>query len=604
MPGPDLHQAPRADRATGITRAGAIAFAALLGLGAGALVLEASLQDGAHGMDVARALLIAMTTSWLAWGAVQALLGLPPRRVAAAGAEIDPRAYRTVLLAPICNEDPRATFARLAAMDISLAEAGLTGAVEIAILSDTTDPAIAAAERLWLARLIRERGAEGRIRYRRRQDNTGRKAGNVEEFIRRAGAAYDFAVILDADSLMEADAIAEMIRRMAAEPRLGLLQTLPKVIGARSLFGRAMQFSAAFYGPTFARGLARMQGVTGPFWGHNAIIRVRAFAECCGLPALRGRPPFGGHILSHDYVEAALLARGGWIVRLDEDIAGSYEEGPENIVAHARRDRRWCQGNLQHVRLLFAPGLRLWSRFVFLQGITAYGVALIWAAFLAVSLAAHVTAPPPDYFPEPYALFPVFPDDRTAQIIGLAIGILGLLVLPKLLIVLRGIATGHTRGFGGAAGAVLSFLAELLLSSLMAPVMLMYQSRSVLQVLSGRDGGWPANQRGEGALSLGEAWTASGWIVTAGAAILLAMTQVAPELALWLLPVCLPMMGAPLLIIYTSRPHHGWLFATPQETAPSRVILLARGLAAQWAELGAETAPAGPKVGGALHGPA
>ena len=123
-------------------------------------------------------------------------------------------------------------------------------------------------------------------------------------------------MILDADSLMEGETIIEMIRRIEAAPKLALLQTLPRVVGATTRFGRAMQFAAGFHSPIFARGLAATQGRTGPFWGHNAIVRIRAWAESCGLPELPGRAPFGGHIMSHDYVEAALLARAGWLVRL------------------------------------------------------------------------------------------------------------------------------------------------------------------------------------------------------------------------------------------------------------------------------------------------
>src|SRR5690606_25094182 len=172
---------------------------------------------------------------------------------------------------------------------------------------------------------------------RRREQNVGKKAGNIADFIRTSGARYEFLVILDADSLMAGQTILTMTLRMKAAPRLGLLQTLPRIIAARSWFGRAVQFAASYYSPAFARGVAGTQGREGPFWGHNAAVRTRAFAESCGLPALSGKPPFGGHILSHDYVEAALLARAGWIVRLDPDLEGSFEEGPENIVDYAKR---------------------------------------------------------------------------------------------------------------------------------------------------------------------------------------------------------------------------------------------------------------------------
>ena len=578
-----------------LARIAALTFSAALGLAAAGLMFEASIQDGVQLWDVLRTLLILVTTAWLAWGTMQALLGLPPRRTLPERGEIGLPHAPTVVLVPICNEDPVATFARIAAMDASLDAAGVNA--DIAILSDTRDDTAATRERDWFARLLAERHGDGRIFYRRREVNTGRKAGNIEDFIRKSGGGYEFAVILDADSLMEGATIREMIARMEAEPELGLLQTLPKIVGAQSLFGRAMQFSASFFSPVFARGLARMQGRTGPFWGHNAIVRVRAFAESCGLPSLSGRPPFGGHILSHDYVEAALLARAGWKVRVDEDIEGSFEEGPENVVAFARRDRRWCQGNLQHSRLIFAPGLKGWSRFVFVQGILAYVSSLIWGAFLIVSIVAAVTAPAPDYFPDTYQLFPVFPDDRTKQIVGLAIGIVGLLLLPKVAILTESALNGRAAGFGGRLSALRSVLCELLLSSLLAPVMLMYQSRAVLQVLTGRDGGWPANQRGEGRLSLSDAWRASAWISVVGAASLAASTYLAPELLIWLMPVSLPMVLAPMLIAWSSQPAGQGVFRVPQEDQAPAVVAAYRDIHGTWA---GHAAPEDTGTGGRL----
>ncbi|TCM85196.1 glucans biosynthesis glucosyltransferase MdoH [Rhodovulum steppense] len=565
-----MARVPVPDFPTLTLRTAAIGFAVLAAGAAAALLAAASTEDGVHLWDVVRTTLIFVTTAWLAWGAAGAFVGLPNRRHRSVPPPLTLPQPPTVVLVPICNEDPVTTFARIAAMDGSIRAAGLS--VDIAILSDTRDDLAAARERDTFARLLAETDGAGRLFYRRRMDNRGRKAGNIEDFIRTSGGAYHFAVILDADSLMEGETIRHLIARMQADPKLGLLQTLPKIIGARSLFGRAMQFSAAFHAPVFARGLARMQGATGPFWGHNAIVRVKAFAESCGLPALDGPPPFGGHILSHDYVEAALLARAGWKVELDETIEGSFEEGPDNILAHARRDRRWCQGNLQHARLLAAPGLAPWSRFVFVQGIFAYVASLFWGAFLVASIAATVTAPPPNYFPEPYQLFPVFPSDRTKEIVTLALGIVGLLLLPKLSILGAAALSDRTRRFGGKARAAGSVLAEIVLSSLLAPVMLMYQSRAVMQVLAGRDGGWPANQRGEGRLGPGQSLVAGFWIFAGGAIALAAVKMLAPSLAIWLLPICLPMLAAPFLIWASSHPIARGLFTTPEETDPSPVI--------------------------------
>ncbi|MFV0358245.1 glucans biosynthesis glucosyltransferase MdoH [Tropicimonas sp.] len=562
------HMAP--DGRTRLARLAAFVFSLLAASAATMLLVDAAVEDGFDSLDALRVGLILLTTAWLAWGAAQAFVGLLTRPRPDRPAEIRAPQPRTVVLTPICNEDPVATFARLAAIDRSTRAAGV--AADIAVLSDTRDDTAAARERAAFARLIADTGGEGRIFYRRRFDNHGRKAGNIEDFIRKSGGAYELAVILDADSLMEGETIRRLVARMQADPSLGLLQTLPRILGGGSVFGRAMQFAGNFHGPVFTRGLARMQGATGPFWGHNAIVRVRAFAESCGLPVLSGRPPFGGSILSHDYVEAALLARAAWKVEVDETLDGSYEEGPENILAHARRDRRWCQGNLQHSRLLLAPGLALWNRFVFLQGIFAYVDSTVWAIFLVSSVVATIKAPPPDYFPEPYQLFPVFPDDHTQAITALIVGIGGLLFLPKLAILAEAICTGRARGFGGAVRATEAVLGEILHSSLIAPVMLMYQSRSVLQVLSGSDGGWPANQRGEGRLTLAEGWDAAHWITLTGLTALTIVAFVAPDLTIWLLPVCLPLVFAPLIIAWTSRSASSGRTTLSIEGAPSPVV--------------------------------
>ncbi|WP_425100740.1 glucans biosynthesis glucosyltransferase MdoH [Tropicibacter sp. S64] len=593
------HIAP--DAATLRVRVLALLFAATAALGAATLVADASLQDGFQVWDAIRSGLILLTTGWLAWGAALALAGIWPRKapVSAAGPV---SGAATVVLVPICNEDPVATFARIAAMDRSIRDAEL--ALDIVILSDSRAAQAQAAEQAAFRMLIAETQGAARIFYRNRTENRGRKAGNVEDFIRRSGGGYDYAVTLDADSLMSGDALRRMIARMDADPRLGLLQTLPQIVGSRSVFARAMQFAAAFHGPVFTRGLERMQGATGPYWGHNAIIRVRAFAQSCGLPELRGKPPFGGHILSHDYVEAALLARGGWRVEADSTIVGSYEEGPENVLSYAKRDRRWCQGNLQHLRLLPAPGLAMWSRFVFVQGIFAYLVSLLWALFLISSALGTVLAPEPDYFPDPYQLFPVFPSDRSREITALALGIVGLLVMPKLAIWVKSALTGRARAFGGAGRSLLSVVCEVLLTSALAPIMLMYQTRAVLQVLSGQDGGWPANARGEGALSLAEAARASGWIVVTGVLALAATGRFAPELLVWLLPVTVPMIAAPLLISWSSQPVGPGVFQVPEDRDVPDVVAVYRAIHARWhSGITADTSASRPVAGGS-HAPA
>lgn len=539
--------------------------------------------DGLSQIDLLRAALILLSTWWLAWGAATALLGLTTRQVAAPLQISGAIKGKTVIIVPVYNEDPIATFASIAAMDDSLRAMGVPARIDFAVLSDTRDPEIARLEEQWFAHLIAQQAATGRMFYRRRDKNIGRKAGNIEEFITSSGGAWDYAVILDADSLMEGTTIVEMIRRIEADPDVGLLQTLPRVIGARSIFGRAMQFAAGFHSPIFARGLAAMQGQSGPFWGHNAIVRIPAWAESCGLPVLSGPPPFGGHVMSHDSVEAILLARAGWTVRLDDDLEGSFEGGPENIVDHAKRDRRWCQGNLQHSKIIRAPGLTLWGRFALFQGIFAYMAPLIWLAFIAASIAAIPLASEMNYFPEANWPFPVFPNDQTQKAIGLALGIFGLLVMPKFLVGLDAILTGRAKGFGGIGKSLRSVLAELALSSLIAPVLLAFQSRSVIQVMLGRDGGWPTNNRGDGSLGLFDAWVAGRWITLWGIAIMAVTQYFAPVLTLWLLPVALPMAFAPLLIWWTSRRASSGSFVIPSDLSEPHILARQRTILASWA---------------------
>lgn len=566
-------------------RALAVTMPLVAGGGAGALFLQYSSAAGLTIYAYLSALLLSLSTAWLAWGAGLSLIGLSPARRQAHSCA--PISGKTVVLMPVCNEEPAPTFARVAAMIAALKDA--PAAIHFAILSDSSKPETIAAEAFWFARLRTEAGAETRLFYRRRALNTGRKAGNIADFFRRSGAAYDYALILDADSLMEAGTILAMIRRMEAEPRLGLLQTLPVVVRGTSIFGRAMQFAAAFYSPVFARGLARLQGGAGPFWGHNAIVRTRAWAGSCGLPELDGLPPFGGHILSHDVVEAALLARNGWIVRLDPDLGGSYEEGPENLIEHAKRDRRWCQGNLQHGRVIAATGLPGWSRMSLGLGIMAYIAPVFWAGFLISSLLDRATLPPPDYFPDPHQFFPVFPSDETAKAIGLAIGIVGLLIMPKLLILVEAAGSGRIAAFGRRGVVVLSTLCDLLLSSLIAPILMAFQTRSVFQVLRGADSGWPVNRRGEARMTVPEAFEACHFMVTIGLIGLVASWYWIPALLPWLLPVLGPMIFAPLLIAWTSRPAEGSaLFATAEERRRPDILSRHDAILAAWGQPGRE----------------
>jgi membrane glycosyltransferase len=559
--------APEMQRAY-IVRTSALIVSLTLSLAGSSMFAGFIAADGSSALDWVRVTLFFASSFWLVWGGIMGLLGVMTTFPAAR--PVGRPKGMTAILIPVYNEDPAATFSRVAAMNRSLTQLGLADRFHFAILSDSTSLDVAAAEAVWFEKLMHEFNGEPRLFYRRRDRNTGKKAGNIQDFMVRSGGAYDYALILDADSLMDGATIAAMACRMDADERLGLLQTVPQVIHAKSLFGRLMQFSSAYLAPYFARGSELMAGNEGPYWGHNAIVRVPAFAACCGLPELSGKPPSGGHILSHDYVEAALLARGGWKVQLAPELDGSFEEGPENLVEYAKRDRRWCQGNLQHRRILLAPGLRLWSRFIFVQGIMAYLASPLWLLLVATSILA--TALP----------------DRglrgsEAGIWMLAVAVGTTLLLPKLLILIRNALTGQNAGAGGTLRATLSVLGEIVLSTLLAPLLLCFQSRAVFQVLFGMDGGWPATKRSEGEIGVDDAFAASWWIMLVAGIVVAITLAFSPRLLPWLLPVAIPALVAPLLISWTSRStSKPLLFRTPVELNTPAIVTTQEQIFARW----------------------
>jgi membrane glycosyltransferase len=269
----------------------------------------------------------------------------------------------TALVMPIHNEDVERVAAGLEATCRDLPPISERRRIEAFVLSDSNDAATVDHEKAVMAALQQRLADRCRLHYRHRDSNVGRKAGNLGDFCQRWGRHYDFMLVLDADSIMSGDTIHALIAEMEANPRLGLMQTVPIPIRQDSLFGRANQFAAAVYSPMLATGLSFWQSDAANYFGHNAILRVEAFTQHAGLPELPGRPPLGGDILSHDFVEAALLRRAGWEVRMRTDLGGSFEEMPSQILDYAKRDRRWVQGNLQHLRLLGGRGLHMlwWS---------------------------------------------------------------------------------------------------------------------------------------------------------------------------------------------------------------------------------------------------
>jgi membrane glycosyltransferase len=449
----------------------------------------------------------AVSLGWIAFAAGSVLAGASKRRDPIPAAPESDTSL-TALLMPIYNEDPVRTTSALQAMAEGLQGIGANHRFEIVVISDSTNADAWIRETAAIDLLRKALAGVMPVWYRRRWQNVARKSGNVEDFVTRWGARYDHMIVLDADSLIDAPTLLRLVQDMQADPALGILQTAPQLIGARTFFGRLQQFAACVYGPVITRGLSAWSGDSGNYWGHNAIIRMRAFAENCGLPLLKGRKPFGGHILSHDFVEAALMRRGGLKVRM-ADYGGSWEESPPSLIDVAVRDRRWAQGNLQHMKIVGTAGLSFVSRLHLGIGIMSYLSSPLWLMMLGVGFALAVQSHliRPEYFNHDFQLFPTWPRFDIELMMTLFWFSMVVLLIPKTLGLIRALLSRRIRrGCGGVIGLIASFLLETILSALYAPILMLVQSRHVFEVFMGRDSGWKPQRRGGGGTSWGDAW--------------------------------------------------------------------------------------------------
>jgi membrane glycosyltransferase len=387
--------------------------------------------------------------------------------------------------------------------------------------------------------------------------------------------------VFDADSVMRGDTLNDMVHIMERRPRIGILQTAPACFGRDTLLGRLQQFANRAYGPMFAAGLHFWQLGDAQYWGHNALIRVEPFMRHCGLPRLSGKPPLGGDILSHDFVEAALMRRAGFEVWLAFDLTGSWEECPPNLLSELKRDRRWCQGNLQHLRLLFTEGLFPAHRVLFLNGAMSYASALLWFLFLMLSSVEAViqAVVGPDYFTATRSLFPTWPvwQPLWALVLLATTGVL--LFFPKvlsyLLIVFK---TRSSRLFGGPLRLVGSIVLEVAFSALLAPIRMLFHSKFVCITLLGRKIGWGSQQRDDRATTWGEALRFHGTGVLFGLVWGGIVLLYAPRFFWWIAPIVLPIVFSMPLSVLTSSDGPGrWLrekrlLLIPEETFPDREI--------------------------------
>ncbi|AWZ02928.1 glucans biosynthesis glucosyltransferase H [Rhodobiaceae bacterium] len=529
--------------------------------------------------EIGIASLFAANFFWISLSGVNVILGFLRRNRDTIPAPRPANSMKVALLVPAYNEDPGRVFANATAMLKSLNETDSNHAYSFFVLSDTRDSA-AAADELAMFKRAKQLMPDASLFYRRRADNVGRKAGNIEEWVRRWGGAYDAMVVLDADSVMEGGTIRHLADEMASDPTVGLIQTVPRLIKTNTLFGRLQQFATAAYGQTLARGFASWFSGESNYWGHNAIIRTRAFATSAGLPNLKGTGPFGGVVMSHDFVEAALLRRAGWQVRLMTELGGSYEETPPTLIDHVVRDQRWCQGNLQHVGVVGAAGLHPISRFHLLHGIMAYMAAPMWLMFICLGLFTTVDPMASifavDHWQSVSRSLTINSDVTPMQLI-FAVTI-GVLFLPKVLGFLSQILRRNSaQAWGGRVRAATSFTLEVLLSAAVAPVLMVQQTLAVVKTLAGQEQGWNAQRRSAARDDFGDLLRIHSVETILGLGLLYGI--VAGAITLWLIPVVTGLvLAAPLSSLLAQRPgvlldRFDLLVAPEQLTTPPIVRL-------------------------------
>lgn len=536
-----------------------VALAAMMGAilsGGGVSLVEAGMW-----------LMFVTTLPWLSIGFWNAVIGTvvvaragASEPVPGAGPEA-PIAVRTAIAMALRNEDPAASLGRLEAMFDDIVAHGLGDVFDVHVLSDSDDAAIAAGEErlvaVWRARSARP----GQISYRRRTDNRGYKAGNLEEFCARCGDAYEFFLPLDADSFMAAPTVARLVRLAVADPRLGILQSLAVGTPARSLFTRAFQFGMRHGMRAYTNGSAWWQGDCGPYWGHNAVIRMKPFRDHCTLPVLPGTGPLGGHIMSHDQVEAVLMRRAGYHVRVLVEEGGSFEENPPTLPDFIRRELRWCQGNMQYLKLVAMPGLLPLSRVQLVLAILMYAGAPAWMGFVALGAVS--------------LFLPGEPIDPSLGL-GVFALVMTMTFAPKLMGLAATVASGRESArYGGRLRALAGGAAELVMSMLMAPVVAFAVAVFAIGLVFGKRIDWRAQPRGYRAVAWDEAARTFAPQTAFGLVLAALVVTLAPGVLPWAAPVLAGFVLSIPFAVLSAHPAVGafavrtGLCAVPEETVPA-----------------------------------
>lgn len=491
---------------------------------------------------------------------------------------------RHAVVMPVYNEDIVKVCARVEAIHESIRATGNLDSYDFYILSDTTNLDCWIEEEVAWTNMCRRLDGFGRIFYRRRSKNTNRKAGNIGDFVRTWGGRYEAMLVLDADSLMDGGDIVRMTRVMEAYPRLGILQTPPKLIRGSSVFTRMQQFAMRLYGPLFIRGLNYWQRESGSYWGHNALIRVKPFSEFCELPALPGREPFGGRILSHDFVEAALMVREKWEVWLAYDIVGTYEEAPPTLVDHLKRDRRWCQGNLQHLWLIFARKFPAPSRLHLFMGIMAYLGSPLWFLFLLFNtwLAWERSHSGLSDLPFPGVVGSLFGISTQAQALVLLVLVASMLFLPKLTAMWVALKDAKTRReFGGGLRLLCGVMMEMTFSTLLAPAVMFAHTMMIFGMVLGRSVSWGNQTRETDGTAWRDALMFHGLTMVVGCVWSVLAWDIGVSFLVWISPILVGLVGSVVISVLTSRTRYGLalqrrgILSIPEEIDEPSVMKLA-----------------------------
>ncbi len=576
------HPLPSWKKAASVRRIALVMLVAASTVAAVSLLSYTDAANSAHPvLHFIQLVLFGLLLGWVTAGFVTALMGLwvlwhpDPHALSVdvARRQILNQDARTAIIMPICNEPVAAVFAGLRATCESLADSESAELFDVYVLSDTYDPALRVQEFAAWSALQSQLGDRCRLYYRLREHRTRRKAGNVADFCQQWGNLYRYMVVLDADSVMTGDTITMLVRMMEAYPKAGIIQTAPRACGIQTLHARAQQFAGRVVGRLFTAGMMYWQLGESHYWGHNAIIRIKPFMEHCALADLPGSGGLSGEILSHDFVEAALMRRAGYYTWLTTDLEGSYEQQPSNLMEELQRDRRWCQGNLMNFRLITEPGFQPVHRAMLFTGAMAYVSAPLWLCFLLVSLSLRLLEPhtgSTGFF----AYLEMSPP--LEWLWGLT---LTLLFLPRLLAVAAILFRKEQSAYGGSAALIKSSVLEALMSAMQAPIRMMAHTLFVITALTGLNLEWKSPMREAHSIQWSDALIRFVPVTIAVAFGLLATFKVHHDAAWWLLPVGLPLLLAAPLTVFTSQSHWGlslrrrhWLLTPEERTTPAVLV--------------------------------